>query len=248
MSDDVCDDIHSLTGAYVLDALPEAERVAFEQHLSSCTTCSTEVAELRETTGRLSAAFGASPPPALKNSVMAAIGEIEQLPPVSDAGRAAGLADQTAPRRRSLLALAAAVVVVAGVGGVAVDQYRKNTAAQDETDRIAAVLAQPDARTVRGSLTGGGEVAMVASAKGDAAVVVLRDLPRLPAQKTYQLWLIDKAKAAHSAGLVAPDAANQTKILAGDVVGKVAFGVSIEPKGGSRQPTMQTATVLPLTA
>jgi len=249
------DDIHSLTGPYVLDALPEEDRIGFEQHLLSCTGCAAEVAGFREAAVKLTVGVAASPPPGLKDSVMTAIGQVEQLPPVPAADAFTGPTDPTvvvvprrAFRRRSLLALAAAVVIVAGAGGVAINQYRKNAAAQRTTDQIAAVLAQPDAHTVRGSLTGGGEATMVASAGGDAAVVVLRELPRLPSQKTYQLWLIDSSKAAHSVGLAAPDSADQTKVIVGGVAGKVAFGVTVEPEGGSQQPTMGTATVLPLPA
>jgi anti-sigma-K factor RskA len=37
---------HDAVGAYVLDALPEAERAAFEEHLATCASCRREVAQL----------------------------------------------------------------------------------------------------------------------------------------------------------------------------------------------------------
>ena len=46
-------DVHTLTGPYVLDALPEDERAQFEAHLAGCDFCSTEVAELREAAVKL---------------------------------------------------------------------------------------------------------------------------------------------------------------------------------------------------
>ena len=41
-------DVHTLTGAYVCDALAPTERAAFEDHLAQCPACSQEVAEMRE--------------------------------------------------------------------------------------------------------------------------------------------------------------------------------------------------------
>ncbi|MEV8372097.1 anti-sigma factor [Kribbella sp. NPDC056861] len=262
MTESTGDDIHTLAGPYALDALDGDERRLFEQHLPQCVVCSAEVAELREAAVKLSTGVSMYPPPAMKSSVMASIAQVEQLPPLpADTsapavtfGSASVVGDSVAAQpaavvarpgfgRRSLLALAAALVIVAGAGGIAVDQYRKNSATQDANDQIAAVLAQPDARTVRGVLTGGGAATVVASDGRDAAVVVLSGLPALPSKKTYQLWLIDSSKAAHSVGLAS---SSETKILAGGVTGKVAFGVTVEPDGGSQQPTMPAAVIIPI--
>jgi anti-sigma-K factor RskA len=87
---------------------------------------------------------------------------------------------------------------------------------------------------------------MVASSRGDAAVVVLSELPALPSEKTYQLWLIDKSKTAHSIGLAEASSASQTTVLAGGVAGKVAFGITVEPKDGSQRPTMPAAVIIPM--
>ena len=46
-------DIHSLSGAYALDAVDDLERAAFERHLRECEACALEVGELRETVSRL---------------------------------------------------------------------------------------------------------------------------------------------------------------------------------------------------
>ncbi|MEU0551652.1 zf-HC2 domain-containing protein [Micromonospora sp. NPDC005979] len=46
-------DIHTLAGAYALNAVDELERAAFERHLADCESCRQEVTELRETVARL---------------------------------------------------------------------------------------------------------------------------------------------------------------------------------------------------
>jgi anti-sigma-K factor RskA len=145
-------------------------------------------------------------------------------------------------RRGSTLALAAAAVVVAISGGIAIDQYRDNTATTATNNQIAAVLAEPDARTVHGEVKGGGQATVVTSNQRDAAVVVLHDLRTLPAGQTYQLWLIDSSQTAHSIGLA--DATSLTKVVTGGVTGKIAFGLTVEAAGGSAKPTMPAATLI----
>jgi anti-sigma-K factor RskA len=63
-------DPHAPAGAYALDALPGAERVRFERHLTSCPTCPDEVRESRATAAQLGLAAAVTPPPALKGRVL----------------------------------------------------------------------------------------------------------------------------------------------------------------------------------
>jgi len=234
-------DVHTLTGPYVLDALPEDERGRFEQHLAECSFCTTEVAELREAAIRLATQVSTPPPPALKTNVMSAIDQIRQVPPLVP-----GTTDEVSRRRisrRSVLTLAAAALAIAGTGGIAIDQYRDKREAIQANERMAAVLTQPDARTIHGPVNGGGQATVVMSARADAAVVVLRDLPKLPANHTWQLWLIDPNRTAHSVGLASGDL---TTVIDGPT-GMVAFGLTIEPSGGSPKPTTPAAATLSMT-
>ncbi|MGW7680501.1 anti-sigma factor [Kribbella sp. NPDC054772] len=232
-------DVHTLAGPYVLDALPDVERTRFEAHLTECTFCTAEVAELRAAAVKLATQVSTPPPPALKANVMAAIENVRQLPPQVPG---------SAPKirrfsRRSLLTLAAAAVVVAAAGGVAVDQYRDRAAVEQANQQIAAVLTQPDARTVHGGVEGGGQATVVLSSAANKSVVVLKDLPKLPHDRTWQLWMIDPDKTAHSVGLAAGDL---TKVIDGSTTGMTAFGLTVEPDGGSGTPTLPAAAMIPL--
>ncbi|MFI7061348.1 anti-sigma factor domain-containing protein [Kribbella sp. NPDC050124] len=233
-------DVHTLTGPYVLDALPDDERTRFEEHLAECPFCTTEVAELREAGIKLATQVATPPPPALKAEVMSAIEQIRQLPPLVP-----GATDELARRRfsrRSVLALAAAALAVAATGGIAIDQYRDKEAVIQANDRVASVLAEPDARTLHSPVNGGGQATIVTSDRADAAVVVLRDLPQLDADQTYQLWLIDPNRTAHSVGLASGDL---TTVVDG-ATGKAAFGLTVEPDGGSPTPTLPAAALIPM--
>jgi anti-sigma-K factor RskA len=233
-------DVHTLTGPYVLDALPADERERFETHLAECGFCADEVAELREAAVKLSTQVATPPPLHLKSNVLAAIENIRQLPPEVPG-------HSTAPRRynrRSVLTLAAAALAVAAAGGVAVDQYQGKRDAVEARDRVTAVLTQPDARTVHGPVSGGGQATVVVSARANAAVVVLKSLPKLPKDRTYQLWMMGPRDQARSVGLATTDL---TQVVNGSVNGSNAFGLSIEPAGGSARPTLPPAALVPLT-
>jgi anti-sigma-K factor RskA len=259
-------DVHALTGPYVLNALPDDERHSFERHLADCSSCQAEVAELREAATRLGSAAAAEPPPSLKARVLAAAESTRQLAPVGapDAGPAGGASNggpaggagplggasnggpvgRRTRSRRSFLALAAAGVAVAGSGGIALDQYRDASKAREHNERIAAILGESDARTAHGPVTGGGRATVVMSVRRDAAVVLLQDLRQPPEGRTYQLWFMDRAENARSLGL-SPGGTHQT-IVEG-VAQVAAFGITIEPTGGSRTPTTPAVTLVGLT-
>lgn len=75
------------------------------------------------------------------------------------------------------------------------------------------------------------------SGSRDAAVVVLRDLRPLDRRKTYQMWLVDVSNRARSIGLTNGRSAQPT-IVEGGVAGQTSFAVTVEPRGGSEQPTV----------
>ena len=72
------DDIHDLSGAYALDALDDIERARFAAHLAKCQTCQRDVTEFRAAATHLGRAVSEAPPPALRASVLDAIGDVRQ--------------------------------------------------------------------------------------------------------------------------------------------------------------------------
>jgi hypothetical protein len=93
--------LHTLVGAYVMDAVPEADRVAFEQHLTGCEPCRDEVRGLREATARLAAAAAIEPRPELRDLTLLAASRLRQLPPLVAPEEPAGLAGRMARWRRT---------------------------------------------------------------------------------------------------------------------------------------------------
>src|SRR4051812_49041418 len=85
------DTVHTLVGAYALDALSEFERRQFEAHLGECETCAQEVRGLSETTARLGSAVAQRPPLGMRERVLAEVSQVRQVPP--------RVARRPAPRR-----------------------------------------------------------------------------------------------------------------------------------------------------
>lgn len=102
---------------------------------------------------------------------------------------------------------------------------------------IESVLGSRGARVVSQRSPKGGLVTVVFSHSTKRMVVTTADLPKLPAGQVYQLWFI--GKKIRSAGLLptAGKAGLTPPVLAtGLKVGDIA-AMTIEPAGGSPQPT-----------
>lgn len=235
-------DIHSFTGAYVLNAIDDLDRARFDRHLAECPACAAEVAELTETIGALTAASAEAPPAGLRAAVLARAAATPQLPRQAQRAPRRGAAQW----RRWLVAAAAAVVLVgAGAIGYVIADHSRSGGGQAtaETRRIAAVLAAPDAR-MQSVAAGGGRVTVVTAASLNDAVAVLADLPSPGTSHAYQLWVI-RGQSPRSVGVLPAGHTNATELFSG-VRGAQAFGVSREPAGGSPTPTPPLVAQLPL--
>ena len=154
-------------GAYLLGALTELERHAFERHMAGCAECQEELARLRPAADALPGSVEQLQPPAsLKASLMEVVereAEAERQP-----------APSRAPRRRFLRpALVAAGVLIALAIGVTLTQL-----GGDDTRTVAA-KGRPAMPQAGGSLR----------IEGDDATLRLHDMPELSGARVYQVWL-----------------------------------------------------------
>ena len=75
-------DMHSLSGAYALDAIESGSELdRFTRHMSRCASCASEVRGFREVATALAFAATAEPPPELRDRVLTAAARTRQLPP-----------------------------------------------------------------------------------------------------------------------------------------------------------------------
>jgi Anti-sigma-K factor rskA, C-terminal/Anti-sigma-K factor RskA, N-terminal domain len=245
-------DLHSLAGAYALDALDSpAERDRFARHLSRCPSCAAEVRGFREVATAMAFAATAEAPAELRPRVLAAATRTRQLPPeVSSYGTHA-----RTPRTRSRVpwvpwlsgAVALASVAAAVFFGLAQSHTQDQlNQARAENQAINALLSAPGVRVLSQVSTSGGTATVVLAAERHELAVVTTGLPALPPGKVYQLWLIGKKKIV-SAGLLPAAKAGQTPVvLAAGVVKGDTLGLTVEPAPGSSQPTTKPIVALPL--
>jgi hypothetical protein len=247
-------ELHLQTGSYALDALTDEERADFDKHLARCPSCAEEVRGLREAAARLAMATAVTPPPEMRSRVLTSALRTRQLPP---AGRnlLARAGKRTGPRRLSpsRAGLTAGVLaLVAAVAFLLVTQLSTRSQlqrAQASNSAIAAVLAAPDARIETAPATVGGTVTAVMSLREHEAVVTTANVPSLPGTRVYQLWIMTSSGAAKSAGLLTVTSAGSTEpVLASGVLPGDRIGITVEPAGGTTQPTTTPVVIMPVTA
>ncbi|RHW26011.1 anti-sigma factor [Nocardioides immobilis] len=231
-------DAHALSGAYAVDALDDLERARFEEHLRQCPDCRAEVDSLRETAAALST-DAVEPPAGLRADVLAGIEAIRPLPPLTEHGRNQP-APVERPRRPWLLGtgpmlVAAALVLVALVSTA----WLRPWAGDDEPGEMTAterVLAADDADRIVQRFPDGSRATVVFSRSEGRAVLLTEDMALAPDGSDYQLWLQAPQGSPVSAGLM-PDQADATVLLEGDASRATWVGITVEPDGGSAQPT-----------
>ena len=241
-------DIHSLSGAYAVNALDDTERRAFEDHLAACATCRSEVAEFAAVTEALADEAAETPPPSLRADVLAAIDTVRALPPLVDPdARPEGAPPiHGAGRRRPapwILGAAAAVLLLV-VGLVAVIATRDDGAPSGST--VAAVLDADDARTFEQQLDGF-SARVVVSRSENRAALISEDMPPAPDGQSFQLWYDRPGQGMVPAGVMPDSDEGQQLLLDGPLDDATAVGVTVEPDGGSPEPTSDPVVVFDLT-
>lgn len=143
--------------------------------------------------------------------------------------------------RRWLIGVAAAAAIA--LGGVGVGAY-----VADQNDPVNQVARANDLREASVNVVGGGKATLLISASEDAAVVKMSGVPAPPAGKVYQMWLIPKdGSAPVSQGLMDEQALSKPAVVEG-IHSAASLGITVEPAGGSKAPTLPTVAAAPLGA
>jgi anti-sigma-K factor RskA len=244
MSDHMSD-VHKLTGAYAMDALDDLERARFEQHLAECEDCRAEVVELRETAALLAETVATPPPAALRESVLAGISQVRPMAPeVPGSTRDHRSGPPARGRAWMPFLVAAALALFVGLGATLTQPWQS-----DEVPQLTAaeqVIGAPDAQEVFLDLGDAGRATVIRSKAEDRAVIRTEDMVSPPAGKAYELWLMSPDGDFTSAGLM-PDEADQTLLLEGSAASAAAVGITVEPEGGSKEPTSKPIALFDLT-
>lgn len=268
MNEPVDAGIHTLAAPYALHALPPDEVSRFEEHLEQCADCRIEVDELRETAARLGVATAVTPPSRMREEVLARVAEVRPLPPRVSAGEgASGVAAGLAPgagaggapgaaagralRRwwpRVATGLAAAAVAAIVVLGIRLNDVQSDL---DRSQQIGAQMRQlvgaEDMEMVRVGSPEDGQGTVLVARSLDVAVFIGDGMAPAPAGHTYQLWLMHDDGGVVSAGVLgSPPDGHVGPFTARGLAGAARLGITVEPDGGSPQPTTDPVMLIDL--
>jgi anti-sigma-K factor RskA len=238
---------------YALGALQGAERQAIETHLDECPPCRQELERLRGDMALLAlSANGPRPPERSRERLLAAIAKEPRRGQFPRAGWAWG----------NVIGWAAAVAAIA----IAVLfrqqnsdlrqhmlQVETNSVKQDqqlrEAKQLLATLTSPDAvhfTLVAGNIPPQPQGKAIYVRSSGTLVFLGSNLPAIPPQKAYELWLIPTNGAPIPAGLFKPDARGAAAVIHPPLpigVEAKTFAITIEPEAGSSAPTSQPVMV-----
>lgn len=260
-------DAHQLSGAYVLDALTAAEAESMETAMRASEDLRSEVAELTDTAVLLGLAVPpAEPSDGLRDRLLALVDVTPQLAPLPAAAELEEPGELEPHRARhaepqhqavvtagprhwftrpsALLAAAAAVVLLAG-GGVLVQRAIVPSPEQTEASQFAALSAAPDVEHHQSSVAGGGTATVLWSDHQHTAAVVLAGERTVPSGKVLQVWCLAGGSTT-SAGVYQPAPGHTYEMLQCSPKTGDRVGVTVEPAGGSKQPTSTPIATIPL--
>lgn len=227
-------DLHSLMAPYALDALDQDERSRFEAHLEQCVDCQIEMAGFMATAVRLGDSVRHAPPPALRERLLADIGDIPQERPIVTAMAERRGLRRTLPR----LAMAAAFLVGAvGVGGYLVERDNADDA-NNRSVTVSKVLGADDV-TTESKAFGSGSVRLYSAPSADAAVIIAKHLPSPGKGKVYQVWMVDDAGATSQGTFV-----SDGEMIMEGVAGADHVALTVEPEGGSEEPSAAPVAII----
>ena len=150
-----------------------------------------------------------------------------------------------ARRPGTLLAAVAAAAALLFGAGVLVDNIVRPPSSSNQAVTWSQLTAAADVQHKATAISGGGTVAVYWSPKLHASGVAVQGVS-VPSGKSMQLWRMEGGKAT-SAGLWRPPAGQDHQILPGAMHTGQTFGITVEPAGGSRQPTTTPIVAIPIT-
>ncbi|WP_243065065.1 anti-sigma factor domain-containing protein [Humibacter sp. RRB41] len=253
-------DVRDLAAGYALGSLTPDERARYERLAHG----SQDAAREREEFGDVAAALNAAPPtaepsPDLKARLMEQIAITPQKAPSAvdrtdtahafDTPSSPDASPRTPAERRAgvrwsrrgvvIAAAAAAAVVIFAGGSIVGFNVSQHSVVSTQADALANITSAPDAQRATSTVRGGGTATLVWSESLDRSAMIVSGVKPAPAGRTYQLWYI-RDGAATSAGLMS----GEWQVLKGSLQKGDTIGLTVEPAGGSRQPTTEPVVTI----
>ena len=239
---------------YALGVLQGEDRRAVEKHLEGCPDCRQELQKLQGDVALLAfSASGPRPPERSRGRLMAAIAKEPRRAQLRPRARVAWW------NALAWTAALAAIVVAIRLGHQNSDLQRrvaeldtrstKQEQQLQEAKQLLSTLTSPDAEhfTLVAGKTPPQPQGKAIYVRGSGTLVFLAsNMPAIPTQKIYELWLIPTSGAPIPAGLFRPNARGTAAVIRPPLpigIEAKTFAITIEPESGSSAPTSQIIMV-----
>jgi anti-sigma-K factor RskA len=202
-------------GAWLLGALPDDEADGFRRHLEQCAVCQEDAALLRVAVDALPASVEPrTPPPALKDRIMAAVESEAPQPQLQRQRR----------RKRSWF------------GGFAWRPALATGLAALVLGFVAAQVLQSGTETITAQVSGGGSAQL--EIEDGHGRLVARNLPAPPRGRVYQVWLDKGGEAPEPTNALFSTREGAASVdVPGSLDGVKRVMVTDEPPNGSDTPS-----------
>lgn len=227
--------VKDLIPEYVLDLLEPQEYQHVTEHIQNCADCRKELAAYRSVVDHLALASPVrEPPAALKSKVLAGVAPVaKKTVPTQSSWREklGGIFSNPIPTWGVVGLVLIAILGLVNVylwGQVNNLKTNPNVQSPMQVVAMAGTNAAPHASAV-----------LIISADGEYGTLVVDMLPALDEQHAYQLWLIrDGTRTSGGVFSVSEEGYGVMEIVSDLPLNQYpAFGVTIEPAGGSQGPT-----------
>jgi len=243
---------------YALGALPDQQEAEVREHISICAQCTASLAESRGHASLLAFSVDQEKPsPAAKEKLFARIAAERGTNPTGTAsfpGSIRPLHKPTVAWWNWVLVPATAILAILSLSlwqqNIRLYSELRNAqhvAAEFQKERLHVeklinVLSSPQTITVKlaGTPDGPTNSGVVRYNSVSGLLVYTADLPPLPADKVYQMWLVPLNGTPISAGTFLAAGPGKSHMFTAEISGNAqpkAFAVTIEPAGGNPQPT-----------
>lgn len=220
------DQIRENIPAYSLGILDEEQVEAISAHIASCPSCQAELLAMQETVGQLGyGASGVQPRAALKEELFSQIQEPE---PAQESERTPWWQQMFGQRPVFALVSVGLILVLAVSNVLLWTQVRALENLSFGLISLTGAEAMPEAKGV-----------LIVSADGRYGTLVASNLDPLDETEQYQLWLIRNGERT-SGGVfsVSENGYTAIQVYSREALSSFdAFGITIEPYGGSPGPT-----------
>jgi anti-sigma-K factor RskA len=249
---------------YALGSLDGAERRALEEHLDGCVSCRRELELLRGDLSLLAfSTAGPKPPARARQRLLSAVAHEPRLPVAAHASERRQRSWWTSVGWPALRWTSALALVVLGIGllrqNSTLQQALASLRAQfidqgsklERANQIVATLLDPDATKIELVAVGNkpqprGKA--IYQRRSRNLIFFASNLPPLPAEKIYELWLFPaNGGAPIAAGLFKPDARGSATVVNPPLPEGVEaknFAVTLEPESGSHESPRGTPVIV----